>query len=130
MAITSGNGGAWRTQLMYSYKEVSRLSHVSVGTVRNWLHGYSTEHGKVEPLFKEHSDEDKVCSFLELIEIVVAASFRKAEHKLSICTNRTQGNRWTHCTCYASSGRQSPGFRPTRAVHHSWFGATDNNRAD
>ena len=76
----SGNGNGWRTQPMYSYTEVSKLSGVSVGTVRNWVHGYSTEHGTVEALFKPHSYEEKVCSFLELIEIVVAASFRKVEH--------------------------------------------------
>lgn len=75
----NGNNG-WRTQPMYSYKEVSHLSHVSVSTVRNWLHGYSTEQGTVEPLFKVHSGEEKECSFLELIEMVVAATFRQVEH--------------------------------------------------
>lgn len=76
-----GNGkNGWRTQPMYSYKEVAHLSHVSISTVRNWLHGYSTERGAIEPLFKQHLDEEKACSFLELIEIVVAAKFRKAEH--------------------------------------------------
>lgn len=77
----SGNvSNLWRTQPMYSYQEVSRLSHVSVSTIRNWLHGYSTDYGDVKPLFSNHPDDEKVCSFLELIEIVVAAKFRKAEH--------------------------------------------------
>ena len=65
---------------MYSFTEVAHLSHVSVSTVRNWLLGYTTEQGEVEPLFKKHPEEEKACSFLELIEIVVAAKFRKAEH--------------------------------------------------
>ena len=73
--------GNWRTQPMYSFKEVSRLSGVSVGTVRNWLIGYTATQGEVKPLFKGHPAEEKACSFLQLIEIVVAAKFRKAEHE-------------------------------------------------
>jgi uncharacterized protein (DUF433 family) len=77
----NGNGkNGWRTQPMYSFREVAHLSHVSISTVRNWLLGYTTEQGEVEPLFKEHPAEEKACSFLQLIEIVVAAKFRKAEH--------------------------------------------------
>lgn len=75
----NGNNG-WRTQPMYTYKEVARLSGVSSSTVRNWLHGYTNEYGKVEPIFKDHPDDEKVCSFLELAEIIVATRFRKAEH--------------------------------------------------
>ena len=70
----------WRTQPMYSYGEAARLSHVSVSTIRNWLHGYMTDYGPIKPLFFDHPDDEKVCSFLELIEIIVAAKFRKAEH--------------------------------------------------
>ena len=73
--------GNWRTQPMYSFREVSHLSGVSVGTVRNWLLGYTTTQGEVKPLFKGHPEEEKACSFLQLIEIVVAAKFRKAEHE-------------------------------------------------
>lgn len=73
--------GNWRTQPMYSYKEVSRLSGVSVGTVKNWLRGYTTAQGDVRPLFRGHPAEEKACSFLQLIEIVVAAKFRKAERE-------------------------------------------------
>jgi len=77
----NGNGkNGWRTQPMYSFTEVAHLSHVSVGTVRNWLLGYTVEQGTVEPLFKGQFDEEKACSFLQLIEIVVAAGFRKSEH--------------------------------------------------
>jgi len=78
----SNNGkNSWRTQPMYSFKEVSHLSGVSVSTVRNWLLGYSTTQGEVKPLLKGHPAEEKACSFLHLIEIVVAAKFRKAEHE-------------------------------------------------
>ncbi len=77
----NGNGkNRWRTQPMYSFTEVAHLSQVSVSTVRNWLLGYTTEQGEVQPLFKGHPEEGKTCSFLQLIEIVVAAKFRKAEH--------------------------------------------------
>ena len=78
----SNNGqNGWRTQPMYSFTEVAHLSHVSVSTVRNWLLGYTTTQGEVKPLFKGHPAEEKACSFLQLIEIVVAAKFRKAEHE-------------------------------------------------
>lgn len=81
MPSTSDDSNRWRTQPMYSYREVSRLSGVSISTVRNWLHGYTNERGVVEPLIREHADDETMCSFLELIEIIVAARFRKAEHK-------------------------------------------------
>jgi uncharacterized protein (DUF433 family) len=77
-----GNGhNGWRTQPMYSFTEVAHLAQVSVGTVRNWLLGYSTAQGEVKPLFKGHPEEERACSFLQLIEIVVAAKFRKAERR-------------------------------------------------
>ena len=77
----NGNGkNGWRTQPMYSFSEVAHLSGVSVSTVRNWLRGYTTQQGRVEPLFQQYDTEEKYCSFLQLVEIVVAAKFRKAEH--------------------------------------------------
>jgi uncharacterized protein (DUF433 family) len=89
----SNNGkNGWRTQPMYSFREVSHLAGVSVSTVRNWLRGYSTEKGIVEPLFKGHPEDEKACSFLQLIEIVVAAKFRKAEHKSFKLVRRAYDN--------------------------------------
>ena len=81
MNTNSKANGSWRTQPMYSFKEVARLSGVSQGTVRNWLLGYSTLQGEVKPLLKGHPIDEKSCSFLHLIEIIVAAKFRKSEHK-------------------------------------------------
>lgn len=78
----NGNGhNGWRTQPMYSFSEVAHLGQVSVGTVRNWLFGYSSKQGEFKPLFEGHPEEERACSFLELIEIVVAAKFRKAERR-------------------------------------------------
>ena len=78
----NGNGhNGWRTQPMYSFAEAAHLAQVSVGTVRNWLLGYSTIEREVQPLFKGHPEEERACSFLQLIEIVVAAKFRKAERQ-------------------------------------------------
>ncbi len=80
MVGANGNGNnGYRTQPMYSYREVSRFAHVSVSTVRNWLHGYTNTRGQaVAPLFPEHPQIEPASSFLQLIEIVVAARFRKA----------------------------------------------------
>ncbi|MBI2910002.1 MAG: DUF433 domain-containing protein [Chloroflexi bacterium] len=79
----NGNGrNGWRTQPMYTFAEVAHLAQVSVGTVRNWLLGYWTAEGEVKrPLFKGHPGKESACSFLQLIEIVVAAKFRKAERQ-------------------------------------------------
>lgn len=80
MSINGNSKNGWRTQPMYSFAEVAHLAHVSTSTVRNWLLGYVTKRGEVSPLFTGDFDEEKACSFLQLIEIVVAAKFRKAEH--------------------------------------------------
>ncbi len=73
------NKNGWRTQPMYSFQEVARLSGLSVGTVRNWLFGYTVEERQVSPLIKAPPDAT-CCSFINLVEVMVAARFRKAEH--------------------------------------------------
>lgn len=78
MTNTSANKNGWRTQPMYSFKEVARLSGLSITTVRNWLFGYTVEERKVSPLLKAPPDTT-YCSFINLIEVMVAARFRKAE---------------------------------------------------
>lgn len=76
----SNNGqNGWRTQPMYSFSEAAHLAHVSIGTVRNWLFGYTTKQREAPPLFQVPPEQSDQCSFLQLIEIVVAAQFRKAE---------------------------------------------------
>ncbi len=77
----SNNGrNNWRTQPMYSFSEVARLAGVSTSTVRNWLLGYTVKERQVPPLFKTSQGQNTSCSFLNLIEIVVAARFRKADN--------------------------------------------------
>lgn len=77
---TNGNGhNIWRTQPMYSLSEAAHLAGVSPATVRNWLFGYTTNERPVSPLFTTPPDQTTFCSFLQLIEIVIAARFRKAE---------------------------------------------------
>jgi uncharacterized protein (DUF433 family) len=86
----SGNNG-WRTQPMYTFKEVARLSGVSASTVRNWMFGYAVEERKVPPLIKASPDAT-CCSFLNLVEIMVAARFRKAEGTKYEIVKRTYEN--------------------------------------
>ncbi len=75
----SNNGhNGWRTDPLYTYGEAAHLAQVSASTVRNWLFGYTTKHGDVLPLFVYPAKQAMV-SFLQLIEIVIAAKFRKAE---------------------------------------------------
>ncbi len=71
---------AWRTQSMYTYAEAAHLAHVSSSTVRNWLVGYEGKNRKIRPLFSPNKDQGPMVSFLQLIEIVLAAQFRKTEH--------------------------------------------------
>ena len=83
MSISS-NGydhtNGWRTQPMYTFSEAAHLGQVSPGTVRNWLFGYTTRWRDVPALFHASQEQGAMISFLQLIEIVVAAQFRKAEH--------------------------------------------------
>jgi uncharacterized protein (DUF433 family) len=87
----SDNKNGWRTQPMYSFKEVARLSGISVSTVRNWLFGYTVEERQVAPLIKASLDAT-CCSFLNLVEVMVAARFRKAEGTKYEVVKRTYEN--------------------------------------
>ena len=68
---------AWRTQPMYTFGETARLSGVAPATVRNWVRGYTVNDRSVPPLFESAAKDAASVSFLQLIEIVVAARFRK-----------------------------------------------------
>ena len=71
---TNGHSlNGWRTDPLYTVSETAHLAHVSYTTVRNWLYGSERQH----PIFK--APQTPMVSFLQLIEIVVAANFRKAE---------------------------------------------------
>ena len=71
---TNGNGlGVWRTEPMYSFSEAAHLAGVSAATTRNWIHGYRER----PPLLDRSVDLGPMLSFLDLIEIVGAARFRK-----------------------------------------------------
>ena len=76
---------------MYSFSEAARLAGVSISTVRNWLFGYTIEERQVAPLLKAPPDTT-CCSFLNLIEIMVAARFRKAEGTSFQTVKRTYEN--------------------------------------
>ncbi len=79
----SVNGGpaSYQAEPMYSFAEASRYADVSRGTVRNWLLGYEAKDRKASPLFTPSEEQGPVVSFLQLVEIIVAAKFRKALHK-------------------------------------------------
>ena len=64
---------------MYSFAEASHLAHVSSSTVRNWVLGYSGRDREIRPLFPYGADQGANVSFVQLIEIVIAAKFRTAE---------------------------------------------------
>ena len=68
---------AWRTQPMYTFGEAARLSGVAPATVRNWIRGYTVNDRTVPPLFESSAKDAASVSFLQLIEMVVAARFRK-----------------------------------------------------
>jgi len=75
----AGNNGlnGYRTKPLYTFSEAAHLADVSIPTVKNWLYGY----GDRPPLFATVTErKEAMVSFLQLIEIVVAARFRKAEN--------------------------------------------------
>jgi uncharacterized protein (DUF433 family) len=74
----------YRTGRAYTITEAARLADTSYQNVRRWVKGYSRPGHHMEPVFGdksflERSDEPLMISFLDLLEIVVAARFRKAD---------------------------------------------------
>ena len=65
----------WRTESMYTFGEAAQLAGVSTTTVKNWLFGYAAKGRVVPPLLPSETVE--MVSFLQMIEIMVAARFRK-----------------------------------------------------
>ena len=62
-----------RTSPLYTIPEAARLAHLSPGTVRNWLFGMAGS----EAVFE--AAPARMVSFLQLIEIVIVAGFRRSE---------------------------------------------------
>ncbi len=89
--MSTNNKNGWRTQPMYTFKEVARLSGLHVNTVRNWFLGYTVEERQVSPLLNALPDAT-LCSFINLVEVMVAARFRKAEHTKYEVVKRTYEN--------------------------------------
>ena len=81
MSVMNGHNrqNGHRTSPLYTFSEAAHLAHVSTQTVRNWLRGYATKYGDVAPLFRPSKEQGPMVSFFQLIEIVVAARFRKAQ---------------------------------------------------
>ena len=78
----NGHGDGWRTQPLYTIIEASHLAHVSSSTVRRWLFGYKPDrHQPSRPsVFGAKEVATPYVSFLQLVEIVIAADFRKVGH--------------------------------------------------
>ena len=71
---------SWRTCSMYTFGEAARLADISPMTVRHWVLGSPNQRGKPRPpLLSAKKEHGPFVSFLQLIEITVAARLRKAE---------------------------------------------------
>lgn len=72
---------AFRTGKAYTIAQAARLAGTSPATVRRWLAGYEAPGHQMMPVFAGQeagrASAPLVISFLELVEIVVVARFRK-----------------------------------------------------
>lgn len=64
---------------MYTFSDAAHLAGVSSGTVRNWVLGCTVQPREVEPLFTPRPGQGPMVSFLQLIEIMLSATLRKAQ---------------------------------------------------
>jgi len=71
----------FRTGKAYSLTEAAHLAETTPATVRRWLMGYEVTGHRMTPVFGSKKEaqpgEPILVSFLELIEIVVVAGFRR-----------------------------------------------------
>ena len=70
---------SWRTSPIYTFSEAARLAKTAPGTIKRWIVGTETS----SPIFdSSHPDErdSAMVSFVQLVEIVVASSFRRKGH--------------------------------------------------
>jgi uncharacterized protein (DUF433 family) len=89
--MTGKDGYSGRAQPMYTMSEAAHLAHVAPVTVRRWLYGYAPDrrhpNWRTPPVFGDRDTLSPHVSFLQLIEIVVAADFRKVSRvKLDVIT--------------------------------------------
>ena len=104
------NGGGkeytdhWRSKGMYTLREAGQLARVSTTTVKNWLFGYTVKGKEVPPLFTSVENGEMV-SFLQMIEIMVAAQFRKSKSRRSVSFRRV---RKAHLNARESWGVEYP----------------------
>ena len=66
----------WQTSPLYTIVEAAHLAKTTTGTVKRWLFGADGN----EPLFEgvgSHAADATMVSFVQLVEIVVAKSFRE-----------------------------------------------------
>ena len=72
--------GRWRTQGMYDIGVASRLTGVSVNSIKKWLQGYPGGVADLKPDWKDffgnlRSEHDRL-SFLEFVEVLLAGKMR------------------------------------------------------
>jgi uncharacterized protein (DUF433 family) len=81
---------------MYTIGEAARLANVAPVTVRRWLFGYAPDprfpHWRTPPVFGDKDQASPFVSFLQLVEIVVAADFRKVSRVTLERVRQVHGN--------------------------------------
>jgi len=80
----------YRTGKSYTVWQAARLAGVTTRTAKDWLLGYEGPHGPVPPVFGDRVASPTAAasvlmlSFLELIELVIAARFRRKPRPISL----------------------------------------------
>src|SRR3954462_14898828 len=80
----------YRVGKSYTIWQAARLADVSTRTAKDWVLGYEGPYGRVPPGFGDRgapsntADPVLMLSFLELIELVIAARFRKRPRPINL----------------------------------------------
>ena len=67
---------SWRISPIYTFSEAARLAKTTPGTIKRWIVGTKTSIPLFEPAHLDERDP-AVVSFVQLVEVVVASSFRR-----------------------------------------------------
>ena len=70
---------SWRTSPIYTFSEAARLAKTAPGTIKRWIVGTETS----SPVFDSSRPDERdsaMVSFVQLVEVVVASSFRRKGH--------------------------------------------------